>query len=295
VLDQEIEAALDDLRRQQAHPEPAGDAGLPEDGMALCDIEWLAEGTSAFERKGLRLSPSMPVPGVEPDAWKDALSGKKDGDEVELAMVFPPDFDREALRGQPGTCKVKVDQAYAMVLPEDTELERLLGVEEGQTLQQAVRERIDEIKRDAENRRIEQHLIDELLTRHEIELPERMLTEQTRIRLNQAARELKEQGVPDEELEAKAKEREDELREVSAKGLRTLFLIQALAEKEGLLVNNDDMLGELKQIAERNQTDLAEVTEYYKKNELFDQMAIEILERKVRRFLRESAEVTQPS
>jgi FKBP-type peptidyl-prolyl cis-trans isomerase (trigger factor) len=101
--------------------------------------------------------------------------------------------------------------------------------------------------------------------------------------------------VPDEELEAKAKEREDELREVSAKGLRTLFLIQALAEKEGLLVNNDDMLGELKQIAERNQTDLAEVTEYYKKNELFDQMAIEILERKVRRFLRESAEVTQPS
>lgn len=295
VLDQEIDAALDDLRRQQAHPEPAGDAGLPEDGMALCDIEWLADDTVAFERKGLRLSPSMPVPGVEPDAWRDAMTGKKDGDVVELAMVFPPDFDQEALRGQPGTCKVRIDQAYAMVLPEDADLAKLLGVEEGQTLQAAVRERIGEIKRDAENRRIEQHLLDELLGRQEIELPERMVAEQTRIRLNQVARELKEQGVPDEELEAKAREREDELREVSAKGLRTLFLIQTLAEKEGLLVSNEDMLGELRQIAERNQTDLDEVTEYYKKNDLFDQMAIEILERKVRRFLRESAEVTQPS
>lgn len=295
VLDQEIEAALEDLRRQQAHPEPAGEAGLPEDGMALCDLEWLANGETVFERKGLRLSPVMPVPGVEPDAWKDAMSGKKDGETVELGMVFPPDFDREALRGEAGTCKVRIDQAYAMVLPEDADLERLLGVEEGETLQQAVRTRIDEIKREAENRRIEQHLIDELLARQEIDLPEKMLAEQTRIRLNQAARELKEQGVPDAELEARAREREGELREVSAKGLRTLFLIQALAEKEGLLVNNDDMLGELRQIAERNQTDLAEVTEYYKKNELFDQMAIEILERKVRRFLRESAEVTQPS
>jgi len=37
------------------------------------------------------------------------------------------------------------------------------------------------------------------------------------------------------------------------------------------------------------------VVKYYQENGLFDQMAIELLERKVRKFLRENAVVKEPS
>jgi len=77
--------------------------------------------------------------------------------------------------------------------------------------------------------------------------------------------------------------------------MRALFLVQAIAEKENLLVNREDMESELAAIAERNKASVEEVNEYYKKNNLFDQMAIEILERKVRKFLRENAKVSVPS
>jgi len=65
-------------------------------------------------------------------------------------------------------------------------------------------------------------------------------------------------------------------------------------EKENLLVSKEDMRAELDTIAARNNAAVEEVAEYYKKQNLFDQMAIEILERKVRRFLRESAQITEP-
>jgi hypothetical protein len=55
------------------------------------------------------------------------------------------------------------------------------------------------------------------------------------------------------------------------------------------------MEAELGTIAARNRAPLEEVREYYTKNKLFDQMAVEILERKVRQFLRQNAKITTPS
>ena len=71
-------------------------------------------------------------------------------------------------------------------------------------------------------------------------------------------------------------------------------MVEAIGETEELLVNNDDMSQELAVIAQRNQTTVEEVQEYYSKNNLGQQLAIEILEKKVRRFLRESADIKAP-
>jgi FKBP-type peptidyl-prolyl cis-trans isomerase (trigger factor) len=68
-----------------------------------------------------------------------------------------------------------------------------------------------------------------------------------------------------------------------------------VAEAEKLLVSQEDMRAEVQSIAARNNAKQEEVVEYYQKNGLFDQMAIELLERKVRRFLREHATVKEPS
>jgi len=294
VMDGEVESAIEELRRNQARPEPAGDEGVPEDGMAVCSLEWLFKDEVVFKREGLRLSPAAPIPGVEPDLLKSTLTGTKEGDTVELEMTFPPDFEKEEARGQVGNCRIKVDQAFSMVLPADDELKQLLEAGDAE-LSDVVKERISEAKANQEENRIEGAIIDKLVESHPMELPERMLEEQTKARLAQARKELSEQGLTEEQIEEQVTGQEDKVREVAAKGMRALFLIQAIAEKEELLVNNDDMKAELEQIASRNNSTLEEVANYYRENNLFDQMAIEILERKVRQFLRDSAQVTQPS
>jgi trigger factor len=296
ALDKEIEAALEDLRRQQSRPEPAGVDGLPADGMAVCTVDWLLAGEAVLHREGLRLSPASPLPGVDPEASKRALTGARQGADLELPMTFPADFEREAARGQAGICRIRVDQAFRMEPATDEQLKELLGVEAGQTLEAAVRARIDEAKRDHEERRVEQVLLERLLERHPMELPERMLADQVEIRLARLKRDLKEQGGLDEaQAVEQAQAQEAEVREQAERGMRALFLVQALAEKESLLVNAEDMQSELREIARRNNATLEEVQGYYREHGLFDQMAIEILERKVRRFLREAARITEPS
>jgi trigger factor len=294
VMDEEVSSAIEELRRNQARPEPAEGEGVPEDGMAVCSLQWLFQDEVVFEREGLRLSPSAPIPGVDPEILKSTLSGTKAGETVDMEMTFPPDFEKEEARGQVGNCKVTVDEAFTMVMPTDDELKQLLEAGDAE-LSDVVKERIGQAKESQEQGRIEGAIIDKLVEAHPMELPERMLEEQTKARLAQARKELGEQGLAEEQIEEQVSGQEDKVREVAAKGMRALFLIQAIAEKEELLVDNDDMKAELEEIASRNNSTLEEVANYYRENNLFDQMAIEILERKVRLFLRESAQVTQPS
>lgn len=295
VMDGEIDAALANFRVQQSHPEPAGDEGLPADGMAIAKIEWIHAGESVLAREGLRISPQSPPPGVDADEFKTAMTGVKDGETREIPMVFPDEIEKAELRGKPGTCRVSVSQAYRMVPPGDEEVLRFFEAKDDAALKAIVREKIEEAKQEQENQRVEAALLDKLLAAHEFDLPQMMLDEQTNARLQQAARQLEQQGVPKDKIPEQVEPQRDAAREASVRGMRALFLVQTIGEKENLLVSRDDMQAELKAIAQRNDSTVEEVTEYYKKNNLFDQMALEILERKVRRFLRENAKVSVPA
>ena len=295
VMEREVDDAIANLKLQRAQPEPAGDAGLPADGMALAKVEWLAGAEVVLARDGIRLSPRTPPPGVEPAAFEAALTGAKDGQTRECALSFPPEFERADLRGKSGTCRVTVTQAYRMIPPTEAEVRELVGAADEAALRRIVREKIGEAKLEREQQRQEGLLLDQLLAKHEFELPQMMVDEQTQARLSQLAQQLAQQGLPQDQVDAQVESQRESAQAAASKGCRGLFLMQAIAEAEKLLVSQDDMRAEVQTIAARNNAKQEEVVEYYQKNGLFDQMAIELLERKVRRFLRENATVKVPS
>ena len=129
----------------------------------------------------------------------------------------------------------------------------------------------------------------------EFELPEPLLEEQTDLRLRQLSSQMEQSGVEADKIEAEVEQQRPAAREEAEKGLRALLVVEAIGEKESLLVTNDEIEAELASIAERNDAPVEEVREYYMKNNLGQQMAVEVLERKVRTFLRESAKIEEPS
>jgi hypothetical protein len=70
--------------------------------MALSKVEFLFGDKVVFLRDGLRLSPTAPMPGIEPEEVKRSLTGAKAGQTIEMPAVFPDDFEVEEARGQPG-------------------------------------------------------------------------------------------------------------------------------------------------------------------------------------------------
>lgn len=295
VMDQEVDAAIENLKLQQSHPEPAGDDGLPETGMALAKVEWLAGDAVILTREGLRVSPQSPTPGTEAAAFQQSLVGAKDGDVRDVPMTFPENFDQADLRGKPGVTRIHVQQAYRLVPPGDEELRKMVGVEDDAGLKQLVREKLGEAKAAQEHSRVENVILEEIVKRHDYEIPAMLVEEQTKARVAQLRQQLQQQGVPQADAEAQANAQTEQARAAAARGVRTLFLMQAIAEKEKLLVTREDMQAEMQSIAQRNNAKLEDVVKYYQDNHLLDQVAIEILERKVRRFLRENATIQEPS
>jgi trigger factor len=295
VSAEEVQAAVEQIQRNQARPEPAGEAGLPADGMAVCKLELVFQGEVVFTRDGLRLGPQMAVPGVAPQAFEQALTGLKDGEQAEVPLVFPPDFEVEAARGRDGLCRVTVQQAFRIVQPTREELMRQLELADEAALLERVREKLEEANVTQEEQRVETELLGRVIDAHEIELPEGLVEQQVHKRIEQLRSDLAGQGMPEAEIEAEAQRQTPELEKGAVRSAKALFLIERIAQAEGLAVGEAELRAELKSIAERNRASLDEVAAYYREQQLFGQLSMEILERKVRTFLRENALLKAPA
>ena len=249
----------------------------------------------------MRLNTASVPPGVDPEMFSAGLIGVKDGERLEFKMELPDFLEEEELRGKEGDCIINVTQAMKLVPPTDETIIEMLGggapdaeIKDMDGVRNFIKDRLAENAQERENQRVESELLDQVLTAVEVELPSSMLEQQTEARLNQLAADMSGKGSSEEEIEAAKEAQREGAHEEAAKGLKALLVVEAIGETEELLVNNDDMAAELSNIAQRNQTTVEEVQEYYTKNNLGQQLAIEILEKKVRRFLRENADIKSP-
>ncbi len=294
VQDTDIDNALDEVQRQQSRTEDAED-GIDEDGIVLCNVKFVHEDNEVFNREGLRLSPTTAPPGVDGEKFKELLMGTKSGETIELDMVMPDTLPEEDVRGKDGTCLIEVTQAFNMVPPTIEELCELLQVDDEPALREKVSESLIQAAVDRESTRQETVLLDQLIDSCEIDLPAPVLEEQTQNRLQSVAQQLSQSGMGPEEIQKELDEQKDTAAVDAAKGLKALLIVETLGEKEDLMITQEDIEGELTSIAARNQSTVEDVRKYYGENNLGQQMAIELLERKVRTFLRENAEVTTPA
>jgi trigger factor len=295
VSDDEVAAALEDLRRQRSRLEPAGEEGLDAEGMALCRLEFVQDGREGvlLDRDNIRLSPKVAPGGIDSEVFAERLVGARNEDVVEVPVTFPDEFPDEEARGKEGTCRITVREAYRIVPPTDEEIRELMEVEDAARMQQVARERIAEAKEHEEEARIEAALLDQVIEMHAFDLPPAYLAEQAEAKAAEMRHNLEAQGVDAAAAEAQVAEQMDEVRRTSERGLRAVYLLEEISKAEDLTVTKEEMKAELAAIAQRNQASVEEVGKYYQQNRMFPQLALELLERKVRRFLRETADVRE--
>jgi trigger factor len=286
VSDEELEHALADFESKLSRPEPAGDEGLPADGMAVCQVAFFGDGAEepALERDGL---------GVDAQAFEEGLTGAQEGQVCEFAMEFPEEFPEEALRNTTGKVVVTVKEALRVVKPEEHELREALGLEEDQDLRENVRERILTAKQEQEEQRLETLLLERVIDQHELELAQPLLDRQVEAKLTEVRAELEAQEVPAEELDERVEAERGEAVTGATRALRAIYVMEEIAKAEEIDVGDEDLRAELQAIAARNNVPLEQVAKYYQEQGLFQQLALELLERKVRRFLRESADIRE--
>lgn len=140
----------------------------------------------------LKIGSNTFIPGFE-----EGLIGKNKGEEIELNITFPEDYQAEDLKGQEVVFKVKINDVLEEIFPEFDD-DFVMDVSEFDTVDEyksSIREELQ--KRLVENNeiKVENAVLDEVVKRTEFEVPEAMIEEQLHDELHEYEHQLSHMGL----------------------------------------------------------------------------------------------------
>jgi len=290
VTDAEVDETLERMREQHAQfnsverPAGAGDLVVVDYTLAPQDHEpTTANGYHFLVGSGTVL------PEID-----TAVVGMSAGEQREVSLQFAEDHRMESLRGKSGTASLKLGEVKEKVLPVlDDEFAKVLGeFETLDAVKSEVRRQL-EAGREAESRRaLEDKVIDTLLTRHEFGVPEAMVMRQVAHQVEHTRERLRRQGVDPDGIQWDYTKIVGELRPVAEKAVRRALLLEAIADKEALATNEEDVDAEVERFAKASQRPAPAVRRMMEKSGDLDALRHGLRERKTLDLLIEHTRVT---
>lgn len=287
VKDADIDQMIETLRKQNASWESVERAAEDGDQVTIDFQGFLGdepfEGGSA-ENHDLVLGSNSFIPGFE-----EQLVGAQAGDDLELKVTFPEDYQAENLAGQEATFKVKVHKVSAQQLAEvNEEFIQQFGVEEGdvEKFRAEVHKNMTREAKQAVDNRVKQQVLEALKNANDIPVPQALVQQETDALKRQAAQQF---GLGED---FDVSQLPNELFAEQAKSRVQVGLLLAEVIKSGELEASDDEIKvKVEELAQQYQ-EPEQVIEYYLGNDqLKTQLKSAILEEKAVDSLLEQATV----
>ena len=294
--DEDIDNALKEVTHQKRKIQPTDEA-IEDGDFVKCDYTFSEGGKDVHTRTGVQLNTRIPINGVEPAVYTEALVGGKAGETREMALTFPDNFEKEEVRGKEGSIKVTLHEVLRVSPPPiDDELAKGMDFETLDALRDDLKSRISAEKERLGRQRQEEAALEFLSAGIDIPLPPSLIEEQAQSSLGTFGQRMKEQGMPEEEIQKKLEESKDEAQQDAERRVKLFFLIEAVAAQQQLTVEQPDIEAELNNIAAANsspeqQITAAQVYQHLEQENRLGELRLALLERKVRDFLRENAKI----
>ena len=116
------------------------------------------------------------------DTFEEQLIGKKIGDEVEVNVTFPDQYQAEELQGKPAMFKVKIHEIKVKELPEldDDFAQDVSDCDTLEEYKEDMKKKLQESKEQAAKRAIEEDVVNKIIENAQMEIPDPMVDAQTR-------------------------------------------------------------------------------------------------------------------
>ena len=254
VSEEDVEARLNEMVNRNARLTSVEDKALENGDTAVIDFEGFENGVAFEGGKGenynLVIGSNTFIPGFE-----DQLVGKKAGEEVEVNVTFPETYHAENLAGKPVVFNVKVNDVKVKEVPalddefakDTTEFETLAE------LRADVKAKLEEKEKNAADAEMRNALVEKVSANTEVEVPEAMVQHQIDNMLMELNYQLQYQGLNLEQLLQMTGRGLDELREErradAERLVKSSLVLEAIAEKENVEANDEDVDAELEKMA----------------------------------------------
>ena len=269
IADQDVEKALERFREQQSRLDAVPSGTLLAEGLyAVMTIEGFLDGepVEGSKKEGLlhKVGTQKPVLGLTID---EVLVGKKEGDHGEIHQEYPATHPDARLAGKVVTFRVSILGVKQKILPAlDDEFAKDCGAYDTlEALKDKIRSELEAaLKRDIEEGYKDQ-IIERLLEMHHFDLPEALIEREIRTMVRQ--RLMEEQRKKDGTLsmndqihmEEEATRIQKEVAPGAQKRVKLGLVLEAIADKEGVSVSEQEIQDEFTKLARSLQVPLEDI------------------------------------
>lgn len=242
---------------------------------------------STWEEAGAENAPGVP-------AIVEGLIGMQKDETKEVEMDFPADFKVEALAGKKASYEIKVTDIREKILPEmDEAFFESMQVKDEKAFRDQIKGTIEQKKENEIANGNRQQIIDHLIQFVTVPLPESGIDSERESILKDFMQKNMQQGVSEEDFEKNKEALHASATQMAESRLKSFIILDMIAEKESIKVENDDLNSAIIQHASMTgQKPEAFVKELKKDRSKIDAMRRDIKIGKTLNFLMDKAEIT---
>lgn len=257
VKDEDVEAVVNDLRERLASYNKVERKSQKGDYIKYEYEKILVGGEPRSDYR----NPSYPVPigQAKIKEFDKALVGVSAGESVPVRFTFPKDYEVEEVRGKDGDFTLKITEVLEKKLPEaDDAFAKKIGP------YQNIQEMRDRIRKDLESRRqrdakrkAQDELIDKILDKNEVVVPEARVEEYARRMLEEVQKSYKNEN---------AEEMLDRYRKIGEREMKKYKIVDYVAKKENIKATQEEVDARIKEYAESVNEKFEDVKERLRRN-----------------------------
>lgn len=290
VEGKEIDQVIDRLREGFAKFTPVEDLGLEFGDFMIADLKVFVEDNQIESREDdwIEFNEKSFLP-----EFSATLKGVKPGEAKDIEVNFPADYTNKELAGKKGLFKIKLKEIKKRVLPElNADLAKQIGEYKSvDDLRQAIQRDLETEKSGQEEHRLQNEILESLAKSSSFALPKGMVERRLSQLVEQALRNMLYQGTRQEDALKEKDAIREKLKSEAEKQVRLSFILDEIATREKLEVTEKDLEQKFEDIAREVKQPKERVIEYYAKEHLVEGLAVQVLNQKTARFLREKAEI----
>jgi len=266
VTEEEIIARIDKEREQNSRTITVDDRAVQKDDLTVIDFEGFIDGVAFEGGKGEDYSLTIGSHSFI-DTFEDQLIGKNIGEEVEVNVTFPAEYQAAELAGKPALFKVKINEIKVKELPElDDDFAQ--DVSEFNTLdeyKESIKATIKESKENELKIAKENEIVDKIIENATMEIPEAMIASQVNQMADEFAQRMQQQGLsiqqyfqftgmdPQKFIES--------LNPQAVKRIESRLVLEAIAKAENIEVSEEELTKELNDMAAKYQMEADKLLE----------------------------------
>ena len=267
VTEDEVEAELENQRNTNARTVTVTDRPVKEGDTAVIDFEGFVDGVAfdggKAENHSLEIGSHSFI-----DTFEDQLVGKNAGDEVEVNVTFPEQYQAADLAGKPAVFKVKINEIKAKELPElnDEFAQDVAGVDTLAEYKEELKKNLTEKKENEAKKTKEDEAIQKIIDKSKMDLPKAMIDTQCETMVNEFAQRIAQSGLSmDQYLQFSGMtvdQLKEQVRPEAETRIKSSLVLEQIAKEENIEVSDEDINAEIEKMAKAYGMEADKLKEY---------------------------------